>query len=49
MSASRIAVIGEGSAYLPGGVKGTIHRAKDLAGSEVVLYDTDPEPCNVLR
>jgi 6-phospho-beta-glucosidase len=49
VSPSRIAVIGGGSAYLPGVVKGMIHRAKDLAGSEVVLYDTDPEACDVIR
>jgi len=42
LSANRIAVVGGGSAYLPGVVKGMIQRGEALAGSEVVLYDTDP-------
>ncbi len=48
MSANRIAVVGGGSAYLPGVVKGMIQRAEALAGSEVVLYDTDPTASGVI-
>jgi len=39
--ARRIVIIGAGSAYLPGLVRGLLHRAGDLASSELVLYDLD--------
>ena len=35
----KIVVIGGGSAFVPGVFRGLIHRAADLPGSEVVLYD----------
>lgn len=41
MSAVKIAVIGAGSAYLPGVIRGVLHRAADLAGSELACYDPD--------
>src|SRR5512139_3297262 len=37
----RIAVIGAGSGYMPGVIRGVLHRAGDLAGSELVFHDTD--------
>jgi 6-phospho-beta-glucosidase len=41
--ARRIVIVGAGSAYLPGLVRGLLQRAADLAGSEVVLHDLDGE------
>jgi 6-phospho-beta-glucosidase len=41
--ARRIAIIGAGSAYLPGLIRGLLHRAAGLAGSELVLHDLDHE------
>lgn len=41
MNAVKIAVIGAGSAYLPGVIRGVLHRAGDLAGSELACYDPD--------
>ncbi len=44
MPARRIAIIGAGSAYLPGLVRGLLgDAAADLAGSELVLHDLDGE------
>ena len=43
MPARRIAIVGAGSAYLPGLIRGVLHRAADLAGSELVLHDLDGE------
>lgn len=43
MPARRIAIIGAGSAYLPSVIRGVIHRAADLADSELVLHDLDHE------
>jgi 6-phospho-beta-glucosidase len=37
--AARIAIIGAGSGYLPGVIRGVLHRADDLAGSELACYD----------
>lgn len=37
----RIAVIGAGSGYMPGVIRGLLHRATDLAGAELVFHDTD--------
>jgi 6-phospho-beta-glucosidase len=39
----RIAVVGAGSGYLPGVLRGLLHRAADLAGAEIVLYDIDED------
>jgi 6-phospho-beta-glucosidase len=41
--ARRIVIVGAGSAYLPGLVRGLLQRAADLAGSELVLHDLDGE------
>ncbi|HET7676735.1 MAG TPA: hypothetical protein VFK38_02705 [Candidatus Limnocylindrales bacterium] len=41
MARVRVAVIGGGSAYMPGIIRGFIGRAADLAGSEMVLQDVD--------
>jgi 6-phospho-beta-glucosidase len=37
----RIAIIGAGSGYLPGVIRGLIHRAGDLAGAELACFDID--------
>ncbi len=41
--AHRIAVIGGGSAYMPGVMRGLLHRAADLRDAEIVLYDVSSE------
>jgi 6-phospho-beta-glucosidase len=35
----RIAIIGAGSGYMPGVIRGLLHRAADLAGSELACFD----------
>ncbi|HEX9343908.1 MAG TPA: glycoside hydrolase family 4, partial [Actinomycetota bacterium] len=40
-SSRRITVVGAGSAYLPGVIRGLLHRADALAGAELVLHDPD--------
>ncbi|MFI6521886.1 glycoside hydrolase family 4 [Spirillospora sp. NPDC050679] len=37
----KIAIIGAGSGYMPGVVRGVLHRAGDLAGAELACHDTD--------
>jgi 6-phospho-beta-glucosidase len=37
----RVAVVGAGSGYMPGVIRGLLHRAADLAGTEIVLHDLD--------
>ncbi|MFC9969829.1 glycoside hydrolase family 4 [Spirillospora sp. NPDC127200] len=37
----KIAIIGAGSGYLPGVVRGVLHRAGDLAGAELACHDID--------
>lgn len=37
----RVAVVGAGSGYMPGVIRGVLHRARDLAGTELVFHDTD--------
>jgi len=49
MPARRIVVIGAGSAFMPGVIRGLLHRAGDLAGSEVVLYDLDSERLRLME
>ncbi len=41
LPARRIAIVGAGSAYMPGVIRGVLARAGDLAGSELVLHDLD--------
>lgn len=41
VTAARIAVIGAGSGYMPGVIRGLIHRADHLAGSDLTFYDID--------
>ncbi|RAY15813.1 glycoside hydrolase family 4 [Actinomadura craniellae] len=43
MSTPKIAVIGAGSGYMPGVIRGLLHRAGDLAGAELALYDIDAD------
>jgi 6-phospho-beta-glucosidase len=47
--ARRIAIIGAGSAYLPGVIRGVLARATDLAGSELVLHDLDAARLELMR
>ena len=37
----RITVVGAGSGYMPGVIRGLLHRAADLRGSELVFHDID--------
>ena len=37
----RVAVIGAGSGYMPGVIRGVLHRAGDLAGTELACHDVD--------
>jgi 6-phospho-beta-glucosidase len=39
----KLAIIGAGSGYMPGIVRGLLHRAGDLAGTEVACHDIDPD------
>ncbi|MQA95444.1 MAG: glycoside hydrolase family 4 [Streptosporangiales bacterium] len=41
--AVRIAIVGAGSGYMPGVIRGLLHRSADLAGSELVCHDTNAE------
>jgi 6-phospho-beta-glucosidase len=38
---TRIAIIGAGSGYMPGVIRGLLHRAADLRGVELSFYDPD--------
>ena len=49
MPARRIAIVGAGSAYMPGVIRGLLARAGDLAGSELVLYDLDAGRLELMR
>src|SRR6266568_4901762 len=49
MPARRIAIVGAGSAYLPGVIRGLLARAGDLAGSELVLHDLDATRLELMR
>jgi 6-phospho-beta-glucosidase len=35
----KVAIVGAGSGYLPGVIRGLLHRADDLAGAELACYD----------
>ncbi|TDB89578.1 glycoside hydrolase family 4 [Actinomadura sp. 7K534] len=37
----KIAIIGAGSGYMPGVIRGILHRADDLAGTELACHDID--------
>ncbi|MFC6886603.1 MULTISPECIES: glycoside hydrolase family 4 [Actinomadura] len=37
----KIAIIGAGSGYMPGVIRGLLHRAADLAGAELAFHDPD--------
>src|SRR6266540_3929341 len=49
MPARRIAIVGAGSAYMPGVIRGLLARAGDLAGSELALYDLDAGRLELMR
>ncbi|MFA1550639.1 family 4 glycosyl hydrolase [Actinomadura chokoriensis] len=44
----KIAIVGAGSGYMPGIVRGLLHRADDLAGAELACYDTDTAHLEVM-
>lgn len=44
----KIAIVGAGSGYMPGVVRGLLHRADDLAGTELACYDIDPAHLDVM-
>lgn len=44
----RIAVIGGGSAYMPGVVRGLLHRIADLENTVLVLYDIDRPHADII-
>ncbi|MFB4306401.1 glycoside hydrolase family 4 [Actinomadura sp. GTD37] len=44
----RIAIVGAGSGYMPGIVRGLLHRADDLAGTELACYDIDAAHLDVM-
>jgi 6-phospho-beta-glucosidase len=44
----RITIVGAGSGYLPGVIRGLLHRAADLAGTELVCYDIDGEHLDIM-
>ncbi|HEX2316403.1 MAG TPA: glycoside hydrolase family 4 [Thermomonospora sp.] len=45
---TRIAVIGAGSGYMPGVIRGLLHRADDLAGADLTFYDLNAEHLDVM-
>ncbi|MBW8483822.1 family 4 glycosyl hydrolase [Actinomadura parmotrematis] len=44
----KIAIVGAGSGYLPGVIRGLLHRAADLAGTEIACHDTDAAHLEVM-
>lgn len=44
----RIAIIGAGSGYMPGVIRGLLHRADDLAGAEVACHDIDAPHLDIM-
>ncbi|RSN54147.1 MULTISPECIES: family 4 glycosyl hydrolase [Actinomadura] len=44
----KIAIIGAGSGYMPGVVRGVLHRADDLAGTELACHDIDAAHLDVM-
>jgi 6-phospho-beta-glucosidase len=38
----KIAIVGAGSGYMPGVIRGLLHRSAELAGAELACYDPDP-------
>ncbi|MEO3829274.1 glycoside hydrolase family 4 [Actinomadura sp. B10D3] len=44
----KIAIIGAGSGYMPGVIRGLLHRADDLAGTELAFHDVDTAHLDVM-
>ncbi|MFD0900967.1 family 4 glycosyl hydrolase [Actinomadura sediminis] len=44
----KIAIIGAGSGYMPGVIRGLLHRAGDLAGTELACHDIDAPHLDVM-
>jgi 6-phospho-beta-glucosidase len=44
----KVAIVGAGSGYMPGVIRGLLHRADDLAGTELACYDIDAAHLEVM-
>ncbi|MGW5415320.1 family 4 glycosyl hydrolase [Actinomadura geliboluensis] len=44
----KVAIVGAGSGYMPGVIRGLLHRADDLAGTELACYDIDATHLDVM-
>ncbi|WP_067797201.1 family 4 glycosyl hydrolase [Actinomadura formosensis] len=44
----KIAIVGAGSGYMPGIIRGLLHRADDLAGTELACHDIDAAHLDVM-
>ncbi|HEY8481072.1 MAG TPA: glycoside hydrolase family 4 [Spirillospora sp.] len=44
----KIAIIGAGSGYMPGLIRGLLHRADDLAGTALSFHDIDAEHLSIM-
>ncbi|MEV4676140.1 glycoside hydrolase family 4 [Actinomadura sp. NPDC049382] len=44
----KVAIVGAGSGYMPGVIRGLLHRADDLAGTELACYDIDAAHLDVM-
>ncbi|WP_030169619.1 glycoside hydrolase family 4 [Spirillospora albida] len=44
----KIAIVGAGSGYMPGVIRGLLHRAADLAGTELAFHDIDADHLAVM-
>ncbi len=44
----KVAIIGAGSGYMPGVIRGLLHRADDLAGTELACHDIDAAHLDVM-
>lgn len=44
----KVAIVGAGSGYMPGVIRGLLHRADDLAGTELACHDIDAAHLDVM-
>ncbi|MGI8329033.1 glycoside hydrolase family 4 [Actinomadura scrupuli] len=44
----KIAIVGAGSGYMPGVIRGLLHRSAELAGTELAFHDLDPDHLAVM-
>ena len=45
---TKVAIVGAGSGYMPGVIRGLLHRADDLAGAELAFFDIHPGHLDVM-